>query len=152
MPRHPPRRAPPAPTTPSFAEPPPIIAPPPAVTTPIFATPRGFQRDEALPNAIPAWQIPPPQQQQQQRFNQPVPTMSEPLEDSDIENDPVDDRVRAIDFDALDDNDDNDDGEEDDEDLEDELDDEEVEGEDDENEEIRARRMPPSLLHTFSLT
>lgn len=68
--------------------------------------------------------------------------MSEPLEDSDIENDPVDDRVRAIDFDALDDDDD-DDGEDDDDDLEDVIEDEEVEGEDDENEEMRARRTLP---------
>jgi hypothetical protein len=65
--------------------------------------------------------------------------MPEPLEDSDIENDPVDERVRAIDFDALDD----DDGEDDDEDLDDELDDEDVEGDADENEEMRAQRMSP---------
>lgn len=68
--------------------------------------------------------------------------MSEPLEDSDIENDPVDDRARAIDFDALDDDDDVGEDDDNDEDLEDELGDEEVEGEDDENEERRARRMP----------
>ncbi|QGA15102.1 hypothetical protein EYB26_002758 [Talaromyces marneffei] len=143
MPRQPPRRAPPAPATPSFVQSPPVVAPPPAVTTPVFATPQGFQQDvETLPNAVPAWQIPPPQPQR--RFNQPVPTMSEPLEDSDIENDPVDYRVRAIDFDALDD--DVDGGEDDDEDLDEELDDEDVEGEEDENEEMRARRKSPSPL------
>lgn len=70
--------------------------------------------------------------------------MSEPLEDSDIENDPVDYRVRAIDFDALDD--DVDGGEDDDEDLDEELDDEDVEGEEDENEEMRARRRSPLPL------
>lgn len=67
--------------------------------------------------------------------------MSEPVDDSDVENDPADGRVRATGFDTLD----NDNGEEEDEDLDDELDDEDDEGEDDENEEMRERRMARPL-------